>query len=366
MNSGNVRADLQDVKSSVCHLIIIGDRCCAIWRDAKSLWSCGLYYKDRLYKNAEEKSDVQKCIALAYHRAVKRIYEQNEWSDIIPIEDLYKYVSDTACSLTHCLTSVNDTELFKYVGDYVEVLEAHQPLIKKGKEAIKNCVEVIDKLQSTEIKSSVEALIEMAQELVSIISRLEPDIRAIKESDIYKVEKKRFGSSKKIIKTFPTLVGLEWKEVSIEVISDSSIKIKARDVSDVFSFDECGFRDGRRPGFPDSKWKFLLAMAKTGGEITREDNLEEKIPAKLTQAIKVIKKRLQTLLNISDGPFEDCRKYNKWGYKTKFILLDRRNNVMKTVIRKTPKEIRTEEIADVLNEECPILYDGSEGRKRDY
>ena len=86
---------------------------------------------------------------------------------------------------------------------------------------------------------------------------------------------------------FPHIPDLKWDEVSMEFVSNDSIRIRAHEVRKIYTVAETGFKDGRKGDRPDSLWGVLRdGFGKHGGEISwntsldskTKDNLKEYVP----------------------------------------------------------------------------------------
>ena len=97
------------------------------------------------------------------------------------------------------------------------------------------------------------------------------------------------------------------------------VEISVRDETDLYTYAEMGFKDGRTGG-PDLQWVVLRdAFARRSGEILVEDVGEEGFVDKLKHKITPIRKRLRYFFGLQDDPFDSYRA-RPHGYKTKFLI----------------------------------------------
>lgn len=204
-----------------------------------------------------------------------------------------------------------------------EILENHKPNLEKeillkirrlqeiGKKPKKICEPEISHL----IKSSIKY--EMDKLKIFIRKELEP----VKSS--FSSRNLSTQISKPSIKTplakFPTPPGTKWDDVTIQFISDESIKISAKGVSKEFNYAEIGFKDNRRGVVPDNQWKVLQHLAKCNGEISWKSETESlKDFPKFPKRIEILRKRLKDIMGIDEDPFYPYKEIKS--YKSKFKI----------------------------------------------
>jgi hypothetical protein len=124
-------------------------------------------------------------------------------------------------------------------------------------------------------------------------------------------------SRKRIHVKFPTPPGTRWEDVTIQVVSNDSIKITAKGVYKTFTYAEIGFKDKRKGDLWDSQWEVLMALAEENGEISWDCKNAQ---LRLQKKIQTIRRRLQALMGIEEDPFY-CYQDVK-AYKTKFKIED--------------------------------------------
>ncbi len=139
------------------------------------------------------------------------------------------------------------------------------------------------------------------------------------------------GSIKKVssIAKYPTPQGTKWEDVTVQIVSKDSLKIKVIGKKPIkYMFSDIGFKHGRKRDLPDDNWEFLFELARNGGKLTDW-------PPKSTQTVQYrigkIRERFKAIMGIDRDPipyykglaFAD-RKSKKQqdivGYKTKFEL----------------------------------------------
>ncbi|HCJ67502.1 MAG TPA: hypothetical protein DHV62_09360 [Elusimicrobia bacterium] len=127
--------------------------------------------------------------------------------------------------------------------------------------------------------------------------------------------------SRKKIRTlvkFPTPSGATWDMVSIQFVSDDSVKISVKSIHKRYTFAEIGFKDHRKGDLPDSQWELLKYLAKKNGELSWQ---KDSAKPNVQKRIQELRKRLKFLMGIDDDPFFPYRQYK--AYKTKFLIEDK-------------------------------------------
>jgi len=135
-------------------------------------------------------------------------------------------------------------------------------------------------------------------------------------------KRERPGREEQPIGRFPTPKGLRWEEITIIFTSNEAVRIKARQISKIYTFAELGFKDGRKGDTPDSRWRiFKEGFARHEGEISYQtDDVTQNTRDNLKAVVKDIRKRLKVFMDLDDDPFYPYRK--RQAYKTKFSLRD--------------------------------------------
>lgn len=125
---------------------------------------------------------------------------------------------------------------------------------------------------------------------------------------------------KESIVKFPSPPDLSWEEVSMAFISDTEIKVRARDQIKKYRFDHIGFKN-KKSGKPNILWWFLRALAEKGGELSWDNSGSYESPLNPNQVqsnVKRLRKTLCKFMDIEDDPFHPYRKVE--AYKAKFTL----------------------------------------------
>jgi hypothetical protein len=123
--------------------------------------------------------------------------------------------------------------------------------------------------------------------------------------------------------TFPSPPGLRWEEVTFQFVSDTSVRVHARGVAEVYTFAEMGFKDGRRGDMPNLLWQLLRELARGGGQISWEHAGDSPLQPRYKGRVRDLRKRLRAVLGIKADPFYPYRKAG--AYAVKFTLLDHGN-----------------------------------------
>lgn len=129
----------------------------------------------------------------------------------------------------------------------------------------------------------------------------------------------------KALVKFPTPEGTRWEDVTMQLVSNDSMRIAAQNVSERLTYAEMGFKDERKGDLPDKQWEALKKFAYKKGEISWDPGVqltEEqlKIQSKIQSRVKTIRKRLKDFMGIDNDPFYSYRAFK--AYKTKFKIED--------------------------------------------
>lgn len=121
---------------------------------------------------------------------------------------------------------------------------------------------------------------------------------------------------------FPSIPGLEWKELTITFVLPDTIRVQARHISRNYSYDEIGFGDKRQKRYskPNTCWTFLKTLALQSGGIMLPSKQKLKQHELMTHIVTDLRKILRTLVPIEDDPFYPYAKSN--AYVQKFNLND--------------------------------------------
>jgi|GEM_PF-3897981 len=139
---------------------------------------------------------------------------------------------------------------------------------------------------------------------------------------------------------FPTPPGSKWEDVSIEIVSDFSARVKVGQMTRTYLFSDMGFRDDRKGDRPNDQWDILVELAEregalswsTSGEIPdlEADDLSQRalpwgtVPATHGKGknIQAIRRTLEEFLDISGDCFHSYRRGGGW--VSRFKITDKR------------------------------------------
>lgn len=127
------------------------------------------------------------------------------------------------------------------------------------------------------------------------------------------------ASTEKMIEHFPSPPGLKWEDVSINFVSDDSIRIQALEITKRYLFSAIGFTDRRRGDRPDGLWELLKLFAKRNGRIDYGiDRPDSKRFMRMKASVRRLRKRLREIFGLEADPFLPYRKVK--AYETKFSM----------------------------------------------
>ena len=124
--------------------------------------------------------------------------------------------------------------------------------------------------------------------------------------------------------------------MTIEFTSNDSVKIAARGRSKIFRFAEIGFADARKNDSPDFQWELLQYIARHNGRLSWDDEASARVRDGAKAKIKVIRRRLNEVMQIDDDPFEPYRKVK--AYMPKFTITDSFSSRHRTA-KDAPREV---------------------------
>lgn len=149
----------------------------------------------------------------------------------------------------------------------------------------------------------------------------ENELLKTKVITVSEIKHEKIKTQQRPLKKFPIPRGVHWQEISIEFISNDSIKISAKDVAKKYTYAEIGFKDARKIDSPDSIWKFFKkGFASHNGEINWKTDMPKENKNNLKKVVSQLRKRLRAVIEIEDDPF--YLYYKVKGYKTKFNIKD--------------------------------------------
>ena len=129
------------------------------------------------------------------------------------------------------------------------------------------------------------------------------------------------GTQKEIdVAHFPSLPNLCWEEVNIAFVSDTEIKVRARDQLKKYRFDHIGFKN-KKNDKPNILWWLLRVLAEKGGELSWDNagSYETRLtPNQVQSNVKRLRKTLNNFMGIEEDPFYPYKQVK--AYKTRFTI----------------------------------------------
>jgi 7-cyano-7-deazaguanine synthase in queuosine biosynthesis len=119
--------------------------------------------------------------------------------------------------------------------------------------------------------------------------------------------------------TFPTPRGTRWEDITIEIRSDDSARIKVDDTVKTYTAIDMGFRDGRRGDRLNLQWDLLVLFAEKNGILSWESGNGGPV---IYKKIQRLKDALKAFFHLQDSPIKTYQK--KSGYTTRFKIFDKR------------------------------------------
>ena len=122
----------------------------------------------------------------------------------------------------------------------------------------------------------------------------------------------------RLAKHFPIPEGTQWKDITIELVSNESIRVKVNgEVERYIGFD-IGFTDHRRKDMLNKQWDLLVLLAENGGAITWDSSGHKRTTSKQIQELNKI---LRQFFNLQENPIAPYNK--KDGWVAKFVITDK-------------------------------------------
>ena len=143
------------------------------------------------------------------------------------------------------------------------------------------------------------------------------ELRVFSEHSEQQIEKQ---VTKTKVAVFPSAPDLRWEEVSMTLVSDEVIKVRARKQLSEYRFDQIGFKNEKN-GKPNILWWFLRALAQKGGELSWDNAGRYGTQLNQNQVqsnVKRLRKSLREFMAIKDDPFYPYKKVK--AYQTRFTL----------------------------------------------
>ncbi|MBR59543.1 MAG: hypothetical protein CMH54_16200 [Myxococcales bacterium] len=149
---------------------------------------------------------------------------------------------------------------------------------------------------------------------------------------------------------------LDWDQITIELVSNDSIRISGGGKSETYHYQKLGFNDGRKIDQPNRCWSVLQKLTEHG-EFSWETDIDQRTRNQAKKAIQIIRKKLKEIIGIDEDPFENYRKVK--AYKPKFKLVDKRygGTGIENALKPETQNFENEEdaidsdILDMMNEE---------------
>lgn len=133
--------------------------------------------------------------------------------------------------------------------------------------------------------------------------------------------KKRRTTDAVRMQTFPTPPNTAWKDITIEIISQDSARIRVKGITRVYNVAEIGFVDRRKGDLPNKQWDLLVSLAENVGQLNWETRQEKRNLYKTMQSLRNL---LRRLFNLSGEPIKSYEK--RVGYIANFQIADLRQS----------------------------------------
>ncbi|MBT5759081.1 MAG: tetratricopeptide repeat protein [Candidatus Marinimicrobia bacterium] len=131
---------------------------------------------------------------------------------------------------------------------------------------------------------------------------------------------KEKNSSSNKSKEIKHLKAKNWSQVTIELVSDDSILVKAPDFKTKrFNYTDLGMRDDRRGDMPNQLWLMIKNLAENNG-VLPTDEMTYHRRGKIEKTIQRLRTHFKTLFGIGGMPINRFSK--KHGYVTQFNIKD--------------------------------------------
>jgi len=152
---------------------------------------------------------------------------------------------------------------------------------------------------------------------------LEPGTLRLNIAEIGRVVAKTRNRRVQEVVPFPTPPGTKWKHLTIELVSDRSVKITIGNVTVQKTYEDLGFVDSRTTAeHPDKLWDRFCYLAECKGRGDWNEASKLDLPDALKKEISDLRKRLRTYFPITGDPFKPYRKVH--AYETRFTIVDTR------------------------------------------
>ena len=118
---------------------------------------------------------------------------------------------------------------------------------------------------------------------------------------------------------------IKWSDLTIELVSDSAIRVSAPDYKTKrFNYTELGMRDGSKGDLPDRLWEMLKEFAMNNGQII-PNSIKFINRSRVEKRTSDLRGLLRIIFGLSNSPI--LRYHKRKGYITQFIIRDCRGAV---------------------------------------
>ena len=158
-----------------------------------------------------------------------------------------------------------------------------------------------------EDKASIERFEKQIEIRQSRLSALKDELASSEQVETEVTPTDQVDEPRRTNSQFPNPEGLEWNEVSIEFVSNTDVKIRAREISADYHFSEMGFKD-RRTSKPNKRWLTLKLCAQHNGQIDWDTLGSVANPTNLKSVVYRLRKDLKVFFGIQADPFFPYRE----------------------------------------------------------
>jgi len=119
--------------------------------------------------------------------------------------------------------------------------------------------------------------------------------------------------------TFSTPENTKWEDISIEIVSNDSARIRIGEIVKIYTAYDMGFCDGRMGNMLNKQWDLLVSLAKGEGILSWESGNSGFVIYKKIQRLKDI---LKKFFQLKESPIKTYQK--KSGYITRFKIANKK------------------------------------------
>ncbi len=208
--------------------------------------------------------------------------------------------------------SMNEVDFFARLGEANRILDSLDSPTSVAAEEIYN----LHKRYGLEVETALTEQIRLNARSISS-GEIAPD--SLLAMIIGLPKKKTSGITR--MQTFPTPPKATWGDITIEIISNDSAKIKVGNNSEIYSLAEMGFLDRRKGDLANKQWELLVLFAERDGQLNWVTGAEKRGIYKTMQCLKG---QLRRFFNLPGDPIKSYQK--QIGYITNFHIADRRRS----------------------------------------